>query len=257
MSLIVEGRVTSLIILTALWAAYIYNIRRARAGNIPPTRRFPALEAIDEAVGRAAEMGRSVHFCPLAGQVMHAEGGQTIAAMAVLHVIARKCIQAGVRIISSVGNPQALPLMEEAIETAYRLEGVPQEFKREDIFFFSGAYRTSVIDLLMNERPAANFLIGPAYGETLLFAETGARINAMQIGGSARITNLAFLASVCDWCFFGEELYAAGATLSKDSVLLGCLRGQDIGKVIGLALLIIGFIAVNIGIPFMIDLLAM
>ena len=257
MSLIVDGRVVSFIVLVLLWIALIVNIELAKRGRVPPTRRFPALEAIDEAVGRAAEMEKSIHFCPMSARVMHAEGGQTIAAMAVLHLIARKSIKAGVRILASVGNAQALPLMEESIESAYLMEGVPEEFRREDIFFFGSAYRSAVMDLLMNERPAASFLIGAAYGEALLFAETGARIGAMQIGGSARITNLSFLAAVCDYCLFGDELYAAGASLSRDEVLLGSIRGQDIGKLIALFLLILGFIALNIGFPFMKELLIM
>lgn len=255
MLFIESGRVSSFILLIILWVAYIFYMEQAKKGKVPKTRRFPALEAMDEAVGRAAEMGRPIHFSPLSARVMHAEGGQTVASMAVLHIVARKCIQKGVRLISSVGNPQVLPLMEEAIETAYRMEGKPDAFVREDIFFFSGAYRTSVIDLIMRERPATCFLIGPAYGETLLFAETGARVGAMQIGGSARVGNLPFLAAVCDYCFFGEELYAAGANLSQDEIQLGCIRGQDIGKIIGLILLVVGIIALNIGFPFMTDLL--
>jgi hypothetical protein len=44
----------------------------------------------------------------------------------------------------------------------------------------------------------------------------------------------------CDYCLIGEELYAASAYLSREPKLLGSLKGQDAGKAILLAVLVLG-----------------
>ena len=60
-----EGYFTSCIFIFAFIAIVYYYLRRARAGlPIPEIRKIPGLEAVDEAIGRATEMGRPVHFTP-------------------------------------------------------------------------------------------------------------------------------------------------------------------------------------------------
>ena len=48
----------------------------------------------------------------------------------------------------------------------------------------------------------------------------------------------------------GEELYAASAYLSREPLLLGSLRAQDVGKAILLAALVAGTILATFGIGF-------
>jgi hypothetical protein len=45
----------------------------------------------------------------------------------------------------------------------------------------------------------------------------------------------------------GEELYAASAYLSREPVLVGTLRGQDIGKGVLLGVMAIGTVLITIG----------
>lgn len=250
------GRMTSLILLIITWIAIIANIRLARTRKFP-IRTLVPLEHIPEAVGRASETGKPVYFGPLSAMVRHAEVGQTIASMAVLQYLARTCARLGVPLYTSVGRAETLPLLEEAIKTGYRMEGRIDEYAPENIYFFAGAYRAGTMDLLHQIKPAASILMGAAYGETLLIAETGAKVGALQIGGSARVANLSFLVALCDYCLIGEELYAAGAYLSEEPFLRGSIRGQDYMKIIGLLLLVIGFILYNLGSTIILDILKM
>jgi hypothetical protein len=85
-------------------------------------------------------------------------------------------------------------------------------------------------------------MIGPFYAESMLFAETFYRIGSIQLAGTARGYQIPFFAVVCDYLLIAEEIYAAGAYVSKDAVLTGSIRGQDIGKIIALILMVIGVI---------------
>jgi hypothetical protein len=84
--------------------------------------------------------------------------------------------------------------------------------------------------MMVREKPAACFYMGYYYAESLLLAETGASTGAIQIAGTDADAQLPFFFTACDYTLIGEELYAAGAYLSKEPVLVGTLRGQDIGK---------------------------
>jgi hypothetical protein len=54
------------------------------------------------------------------------------------------------------------------------------------------------------------------------------------------VHQLPFFITACDYTLIGEELYAASAYLSRDPVLLGSLKGQDWGKIVILAVLLLG-----------------
>jgi hypothetical protein len=94
------------------------------------------------------------------------------------------------------------------------------------------SYCTAVLGIFLREKPAANFMIGAWYAETMLIAEGAAQIGAIQVGGTARLFQLPYLVVSCDYTLIGEEVFAGGAYLGKDPVQLGSLAGQDICKII-------------------------
>ena len=49
----------------------------------------------------------------------------------------------------------------------------------------------------------------------------------------------------------GEELYAASAYLSREPKLLGSLKGQDAGKAIIIAAIVLGALLATVDIPFL------
>jgi hypothetical protein len=51
---------------------------------------------------------------------------------------------------------------------------------------------------------------------------------------------LPFFVAACDYTLIGEEFFAASAYLSGEPEQLGSLKGQDVGKVLVAALLIVG-----------------
>jgi len=76
--------------------------------------------------------------------------------------------------------------------------------------------------------------------ESLLFAENGNSIGAIQIAGTAEPSQLPFFVAACDYTLIGEEFFAASAYLSGERDQLGSIQGQDLGKLFAAAVIIIG-----------------
>ncbi len=105
--------------------------------------------------------------------------------------------------------------------------------------------------MIIREKPAAIFMQGTFYAESLILAETGNSVGAIQIAGTDSDSQLPFFIAACDYTLIGEELYAASAYLSREPMLIGSLRGQDYGKLIIFGALIIGVIFELFGITWM------
>ena len=82
--------------------------------------------------------------------------------------------------------------------------------------------------------------MGKFYAESLLLAETGNSIGAIQIAGTASQSQIPFFVTACDYTLIGEEFFAASAYLSQKPDLLGIVKGQDIIKLVMLAMIILG-----------------
>src|SRR5579871_5669456 len=74
------------VILAVICGAVIYFTEVARSGRDLKMRKIPGLEAVDEAVGRSIEMGRSCLFVP---GVMDINDIQTVAGLTVLARVAQ------------------------------------------------------------------------------------------------------------------------------------------------------------------------
>ena len=66
--------------------------------------------------------------------------------------------------------------------------------------------------------------MGAFYAESLILAETGNSVGAIQIAGTAMPTQLPFFVAACDFTLIGEEFFAASAYLVGGLLLVaGCL----------------------------------
>jgi hypothetical protein len=161
--------------------------------------------------------------------------------------------------IYSVYQAQVMPIATELMREAYLKAGKIDEFMPdESVRYLSGeqfAYASAVQGIAEREKPAANIMIGPFYAESMLFAETFNRIGSIQLAGTARGYQIPFFAVICDYLLISEEIYAAGAYLSKDHVQSGSIMGQDYGKILALILMILGVLATTLGSSFIVDLL--
>jgi len=217
-------------------------IRRARRGEKLFVRRIAGLEAVDEAVGRATEMGRPVLYIPGTGRI---EDIATVASMNILGEIAKKTAAFGTPILVPNRDPVVFTVSREVVRGAYIEAGRPDAFDPNSVFFLvenALAFAAAVDGIMVREKPATNFLLGSFYAESLILAEVGASTGAIQIAGTDQVPQLPFFVVACDYTLIGEELYAASAYLSREPLMLGALKGQDAGKVVFMALLVVGTI---------------
>jgi len=236
-------------------AAIVWNIYNARSGKEVFVRRIPGLEAVDEAIGRATEMGRSILYVLGLGGV---SGVATVASMTILAQVARRTADYETPLRVPCNDPIVMNVVREMVKTAYLEEGHPDAYNEENIFFLTEdqfAYAAGVDGIMVREQPATVFLQGSFAAESLILAETGNSIGAIQIAGTDSEHQLPFFIAACDYTLIGEELYAASAYLSKEPMLLGSLRGQDWGKVLIFGAIALGVILELSGITWITTLL--
>ena len=236
-------------------AAIVWNIYNARSGKEVFVRRIPGLEAVDEAIGRATEMGRSILYVLGLGGV---SGVATVASMTILAQVARRTADYETLLRVPCNDPIVMNVVREMVKTAYLEEGHPDAYNEENIFFLTEdqfAYAAGVDGIMVREKPATVFLQGSFAAESLILAETGNSIGAIQIAGTDSEHQLPFFIAACDYTLIGEELYAASAYLSKEPMLLGSLRGQDWGKVLIFGAIALGVILELSGITWITTLL--
>ena len=249
------GKIPLFIAMLLFSAAILWNIYNARSGKEVFVRRIPGLEAVDEAIGRATEMGRSILYVLGLGGV---SGAATIASMTILGQVARRTADYETPLRVPCNDPIVLNVVREMVKTAYLDEGRPDAYQEENIFFLTEsqfAYAAGVDGMIIREKPAAIFLQGTFYAESLILAETGNSVGAIQIAGTTSEAQLPFFIAACDYTLIGEELFAATAYLSKDPMFLGSIRGQDWGKVLIFAVIVLGVVLELSGVNWITTLL--
>lgn len=236
-----------LIFMVAFCGAVILLIQHARRGGDLYVRPIAGLAAVDEAIGRATEMGRPILFVPglaTAGDVA------TLAAYTMLSRVAHKTAEYQTRVRVPCYDPMVMTIAQDVVKSAYLDAGYPEMYQQDDIFFVTQdqfSYVAAVNGMMIRERPATNFYIGKFYAESLILAETGNYAGSIQIAGTDEIVQIPFFVAACDYTLIGEELYAASAYLSREAPLLGTLKGQDWGKAAVVILVIAGTIAATLG----------
>ncbi len=210
----------------------LYFISRARKGKELYIRKIAGLQAVDEAVGRATEMGKPILYCPGIGYIEYIA---TIASLNILGEVAKKTAQYNTKLINPHYDPIVYTVAREIVKESYTKVGRPDAFDPDSVYFVTDsqfAYAAALDGIMLREKPATNFLIGTFYAESLILAETGASTGAIQISGTDSLAQLPFLVTACDYTLIGEELYAASAYISREPLLMGAIKGEDWGKLI-------------------------
>ncbi len=244
------SKLNNLLLGLALSAAILISISMAKRKDLF-VRRIAGLEALDEALGRATEMGRSVLFIH---GLREMNAISTIAAVNILGRVARRTAEYDTLLKVTNADPVVMSVSQETVKEAYIEAGRPDAFNPDNIFIAGTdqfSYAAAVDGIMVREKPAAHIMMGYFYAESLLLAETGASTGAIQIAGTDAFTQLPFFVTTCDYTLLGEELYAASAYLSREPRLLGSLKGQDIGKGLLLFVLITGSLLATAGIPWL------
>ncbi|MDF1545386.1 MAG: hypothetical protein P1R58_09820 [bacterium] len=226
--------------------AVMYFIETARKGKKLFVRKIAGLEAIDDAVGRATEMGRSILFIP---GIQDMDDVQTLAGLTILGRIAGTIAEYDTKLFMPVSRSLVMTAARETIKASFQTAGRPDKYSDDMVSYVTDeqfGYVAHVDGIMVREKPATVFLLGAFFAESLILAETGNSIGAIQIAGTARPAQLPFFIAACDFTLIGEELFAASAYLSNEPRALGSLKGQDVGKALAMIVIVIGVLAATI-----------
>ena len=231
------GRLNVLIALIIFAILLAYFVSKARTGKKLYIRQIAGLAAVEEAVGRATEMGRPILYVPGLGDI---DWTATIASMNILGEVAKKIATYDTELIVPNTWSVVYTVSKEVVKESFISEGRPEKFKEDYVRYVTEAqfgFAAAVNGIMIREKPATNFFVGKFWAESLIMAETGAQTGAFQIAGTDSVLQLPFFVTACDYTLMGEELYAASAYLSREPLLLGSLKAQDYGKLIALLVL--------------------
>jgi len=218
----------------------IFFIFAAQKGKELYLRKIAGLEAVDEAIGRATEMGRPILFIP---GILDMDDVQTVAGITILGRIAKTIANYDTKLNMPVSRSIVMTTARETVKQAYVAAGRPEGYSDDMVHYLTDeqfGYVAAVDGIMVREKPATCFYLGAFFAESLIMAETGNSIGAIQIAGTAMPAQLPFFVAACDYTLIGEELFAASAYLSGEPKQLGSLKGQDIGKMIAMAAILIG-----------------
>jgi hypothetical protein len=243
------GTIVDLLLAIALTAFTFYFIQRARQGDPIRIQRLPGVDAIEEGIGRAVEMGRPVHYATGMGAISSTRDvSAKVLSLYILGSVAEMCSQQRADLYVSERDPLTVGYIREILRTAYEKTGWPEGYREENIMWFPW---TSIAYALPNwfqeVKPGANFMMGSLFFGTIIIAEAGALQGAFQIGyGQTQ-----FLMATCEYVLIADEFYATSAYMSKDPTLVGGIAGIDYVKMALLGLLLVSFILLNIGTDIM------
>jgi len=217
----------------------------ARRGKSLYIRKIAGLNAIDEAVGRATEMGRPVLFSP----GIYPLDISTLQALSILKHVTNMAAKYRTRVIVPTLDAVIQTMAEEISKEAYAAQGVPEQFNPDDIRFLSNnqfAYASGVVGILNREKVASSLLFGYFAAESLILAEAGHNVGAVQVAGTPAFMQIPFFLTTCDYTIIGDEFYAASAYISREPTLLGSLVGQDYAKAVIVLVILAGVITATL-----------
>ena len=248
------GKISILVAVIIFTTLTIVFIGKAKKGEKLYVRPLAGIEAVDDAIGRATEMGRPILFILGLGT---AADIATIAGFTILSRVAKRTAEYKTRIIVPCNDPIVMAVAQETVRAAYMDAGRPDAYKEENIFYLTSmqfAYVAGVNGIMLRERTATNFYMGYFAAESLILAETGSIAGSIQISGTDQMAQLPFFVAATDYTLIGEELYAASAYLGREPLLLGALKAQDWAKGVLLVCLILGTIFASLHLDFFVNL---
>ena len=214
-------------------------------------REIAGLQAIDDAIGRATEMGKPILYSAGLGKM---ERVATMASMNILGSVAEKVAEYNTPLIFPNYDPVVMAVAQEVVKEGFTRAGHPEFYNPDNVFFVTQSqfgYVAAVDGIMVRQKPATNLFLGTFEAESLILAETGNSIGAIQIAGTDSTIQLSFFIVACDYTLIGEELFAASGYLTKDPMVFGSIKGQDYLKILIIILVLAGGILATFNSEFL------
>lgn len=224
------NRTNILLMVGLFYVLVLFMVRRAKSGANLWFRKIAGIDAIDEAIGRATELGKPVLYVP---GTQNIENIQTIASIQLLTSVATKAANYDIPIIVPLNRAFMVTVAEEAVKQGFLNAGRPDAYMRDNVRYLSDeqfAFTSGTTGIMMREKTAAHFYLGAFYAESLILSEVGFTSGAIQIAGTANTHQLPFFVVACDYTLIGEEYFATSALVTRDLEMMGTLKATDFMK---------------------------
>jgi hypothetical protein len=213
------------------------------------------------ALGRCAETGRAIHISPGSGTIGSREtAAETIVGLLAIDRVASEAALKGAPIVTSSNDAVAHLALRGILRQAYKRAGQAQDYDPANIQLLAHqdamAYAVSVMGLHNRRRLEASQFLGSFGHEFLLFGEDNAQRELPQLVGTTSTSGLPLMILSTPDTLIGEEVFAAEAYLSNDTVPQARLMTQDGLRTAIIVLIVLGIIYTNT-LPYINELLAL
>jgi len=256
-----DGKYAALVVSLLIFGVsmlFYYSAKRGRKFEIK--KKIAGFEAIPEAVGRATELGKPIHGSTGGSTTGSWRGPMVVAGTTLMGYVAELAAKNKMPFHVSVGYPDQIVLLDDMLRASYLKGGHPELYTSEQVHYYGdsdSSYTGGMVGFISRAKIGANFLLGGYGGEALFVAEAGNRLGAFQVAGTPAVWQLPFLVTTCDYVMLGDELFAAGCMVTGNPAETSFIAGQDLLKIVIIALTVIGTLAVTFGSNFLVQLLNM
>jgi hypothetical protein len=224
-----------------LWWFVLY-VRKRKSYTVRP---IPAFETLRGLLGRTVEEGKRVHVSLGRSGVGGAQTAVVSAALDVLNDLADQGARIGVSPIVSVADPVLMLVAQDAIYRAFQRRDRVENYDETDVQMIApdpSAYAVGALDVINDRDTGANVMVGHLGDEYLLLGEPGAQRGITQVVGSDVLDTQVFMEATSERVLLGEEMFAAGASLSGRPAHIASLYLQDTIRVLVAIALVIGIL---------------
>jgi hypothetical protein len=233
--------VLALIVLLPL-LLWVYT-RRARRAEGFPLRPIPAFRTLQGLLGLAAESGKQVHVSVGSAGIGGAETAAVSAGLVALRHVAEQGAAFRFSPIVTVADPAVMLAAQDILYRAHRRAGLESSYRSTAVQLIApnpAAYAAGAQAVIDQESVAANVMIGPMGAEFLLIAEPGARREMIQMVGTDSVNLQPLMLATSDRMLVAEEMFAAGAYLSRRPEQIASLQVEDTLRLLVVAGIVIG-----------------
>ncbi len=257
--------VAALALLVVYLLIYLYLLAASRRRSaLPPLRAIAAYTRLDNAVARAAELGKGIHISPGAGGIESgSHPAETLAGLTAMEHVARQTALSGANLIATAGEGATYTLADNVVARGYAAVGRSADYQPTTTRFVSQSqsntlpYSVGAADVIEHEGVEASVTIGAFGPDYLLVGEAGHRQGVEQVVGATNPQALTtmVLANPLGQVLIGEEIFAAGAYLQGRTSHRASLVAQDAIRILLILLIIGGAVLATVSPQLLQDLL--
>ena len=145
-----RNKINNLILMLVLCGSVLFFIEWAKRNPNLFIRKLAGLEALDEAVGRATEMGKPIMYTTGYHDM---DRVSTIASVNILEHVAKKVAEYDTRMIIPCKWSVAMTVCQEVVKEAYTNAGRPDSYNANDIYYVAGEQFSLDCGSRWNHRP--------------------------------------------------------------------------------------------------------